>query len=59
MRWVFNRGDKDRTVTVKVENAVGYNVYDPLTGIITYIEGNEIEYELAAHNAYLFVAKLP
>lgn len=59
MRWVFNRGDKDRTVTVKVENAVGYNVYDPLTGIITYIDGNEIEYEIPANNACLFVAKIP
>jgi hypothetical protein len=59
MRWVFNRSDKDRSVTVSIDNAVGYDIYDPLSGVITYVEGAELELEIPANNARIIVAKLP
>ena len=57
MLWVFNYQEKDGDITVNIDGATGYDVYDPLTGEITYVNGAECKVNIIANNACFIVAR--
>jgi hypothetical protein len=57
MLWVFNYQEKAADVTVGIDGAVGYDIYDPLTGEITYMAGSECKINVIANNACIIVAR--
>lgn len=56
MYWIFNYQDKEGSATVSVKGAKGYELYDPLTGTVTYVEGESITVDVIANNAMFVVA---
>jgi hypothetical protein len=57
MLWVFNYQEKAADVTVGIDGAVGYDIYDPLTGEITYMAESECKINVIANNACIIVAR--
>ena len=56
--WIYNEGMLDRTYKFSYDGEVkGYEIYDPLTGEIEYIDGSELELDFHKRCAKFVVIK--
>ena len=57
MYWVYNYSSKANSVTVNVNGASGYDIYDPVNGSIEAKAGGSLTVSIGAGNAKLIVVK--
>jgi hypothetical protein len=55
--WLYNDASKARNCDITYEGAKGFEVYDPLTGEIEYLDGSSITINLEQYCAKIIVVK--
>ena len=55
--WLLNKLNSNKTYTATYEGAKGFEIYDPLTGEITYIKGDTLELTIPKYCALIVVVK--
>ena len=57
MYWLFNNHDLEKNLTLSYEGALGFDVYDPMTGEIESIAGDSFKINIGVSNAKIVVVK--
>ena len=55
--WLLNKLNSNKTYTATYEGAKGFEIYDPLTGEITYIKGDTLDLTIPKYCALIVVVK--
>ena len=55
--WLLNKMSTNKTYSATYKGAKGFEIYDPLTGEITYVEGETLEFEIVRNCALIITVK--